>query len=210
MQSNIEEPKAISWKHIGWGIGAVAIALCAVIGVAVAYNTYRELTVISEYTNETRALVSAKQGLFRQLFTTTMSECQVHDDQERDRQKREKEYTRSDICPVAQAILSNIGVETLKNSSAILYLAVQGKTVVMIEASGKYHPPSSIIDDYTFAYGHWGDTPDVDLQDYFLHNKPLRTMWWDYINYIPGKEVVVPVEIDGQRVGYIFRGVIER
>lgn len=209
-QGHLEEPKAISWKYVVWGISAVVVTLSIVIGVAIVFNAYREQRIVSEYTNETLSLVSVKKDLFRDLFTRVMHTCQIFDDQERERSKVQKDYTRSDMCQPAQEMLSAIGVESLKNSSAILYLAVQGRMVVSLEASGKYHLPSSIEDCCVFSSGDWGNTPKLNLKEYFLNGKPLPTMWWDYINYIPGKEVVVPIDIDGVRVGYIFRGVIER
>jgi hypothetical protein len=198
---------------VGWGVGIVAIVLAVVIGLAIVFNTYREQKIVLEYTNETLALVSTKKNLFQQLFTTVMQTCQVHDEQERAQSKAQKDYIPSDMCRPAQEMLSAIGVETLKNSSAIAYLAVRDKSVAFLEASGKYHPYASVTDNnYTFSYGGSFGSSDtrLALSEYLTRGKPLSTLWWDYINYIPGKEVIVPIEIDGVRVGYIFRGVIEK
>lgn len=211
MAHNLQEPAAISWKYVAWGVGIVAIVLAVVIGSAVVFNTYREQRIVSEYTNETLALVSAKKNLFQQLFTTVMQACQVHDEQERAQSKAQKDYTPSDMCQPAQEMLSAIGVETLKNSSAIAYLAVRDKRVALLEASGKYHPYAPVADNYAFSYGRSleNDTR-LALSEYLTQGKPLPTLWWDYIRYIPRKEVIVPIEIDGVRVGHIFRGVIEK
>lgn len=211
MAHNLKEPAAISWKYVGWGIGVVIIVLAIVIGLAVVFNAYREQKIVLEYTNETLTLVSAKKNLFRQLFTTVMQTCQVHDEQERERRKVQKDYVPSDMCQPAQEALSAIGVEILKNSSAIAYLAVRDKRVALLEASGKYHPYAPVADNYVFSYeGSWGDDSRLALNEYLTQGKPLPTLWWDYIRYIPRKEVVVPIEIDGVWVGYIFRGVIEK
>ncbi len=35
-------------------------------------------------------------------------------------------------------------------------------------------------------------------------------MWADYIRFIPGKEVIVPIELPDGTDGYILRGVIEK
>lgn len=211
MVYHLQEPTAISWKYVGWGVGIVAIVLAIVIGLAVVFNAYREQKIILEYTNETLALVSAKKNLFRQLFTTVMQTCQLHDEQERALRKLQKDYIPSDMCQPAQEALSAIGVETLKNSSAIAYLAVRDKNVALLEASGKYHPYAPVADNYVFSYGRSleNDTR-LPLSEYLTQGKPLPTLWWDYIRYIPRKEVIVPIEIDGVRVGYIFRGVIEK
>lgn len=211
MAHDLKEPIAISWKYVGWGVGIIAIVLAVVIGLAVVFNKYREQKIVLEYTNETLELISTKKNLFKQLFTTVMQACQLHDEQERTHGKIQKDYIPSDICQSAQETLSAIGVETLKNSSAIAYLAVRDKSVAFLEASGKYHPYASVADNYAFSYGSgWGSDTRLLLNEYLTQGKPLPTLWWDYISYIPGKEVIVPIDIDGVRVGYIFRGVIER
>lgn len=211
MKSNhIVEPQAFSWKYLIWGIGAISVAVLILVNSAILYNDYRSQKVVSEYSTETIAFVSTKKNLFRQLFTGVVQTCQIHDDQEKERGKVQRDYLPSDLCPQAQEMLSTIKVESLKNSSAIAYLAVQGNNVVLIEASGKYHPPASVADQYIFSRGNWGDNTYLELNEYLTQSKQLTNYWQDFIGYIPGKEVIVPIDIDGTRLGYIFRGVIER
>lgn len=208
--AKIKEPPVFSFKYLLWGIGIISLALLILVNAAVVYNDYRSKKIVAEYTNETINFVNSRKSLFKQLFTTIIKECEIFNESEYGRAKLDRNYLRSDICPAATKILSEIGVESLINSSAIAYLTVQGRNVILIEASGKYHPPAIITDQYIFSRGHWGENPYIELNEYFTQEIKLSKHWQDFISYIPGKEVLVPVEIDGTRVGYIFRGVIEK
>lgn len=208
--TKIEEPQVISLKYLLWGIGAVSLAVMILVNAAVLYNEHRSKKIISEYSDETLNFVSGRKNLFKQLFMFTPELCQAEYEKEREKSKFQKDYIQSDICLSAQEMLSAIGVESLKNSSAIAYLAIQGRNVILIEASGKYHPPAVVPDQYIFSRGNWGENTYLELNEYLTQGKEISSLWQDFISYIPGKEVLVPVEIDGIRVGYIFRGVIER
>lgn len=208
--TKIEEPQVISLKYLLWGIGAVSLAVLILVNAAVLYNEYRSKKIISEYSIETLNFVSGRKNMFKQLFTVTPELCQAEYEMEREKSKSQKDYIQSDICLSAQEMLSAIGAEPLKNSSAIAYLAVQNRNVILIEASGKYHPPAVVPNQYIFSRGNWGENTYLELNEYLTQGKEISSLWQDFISYIPGKEVLVPVEIDGIRVGYIFRGVIER
>lgn len=208
--TKIEEPQVFSLKYLLWGIGIISLVVLILVSAAVLYNNYRSKNVISGYSDETLNFVSSRKNLFKQLFTTIPESCQIEYEQEREKSKVQNNYIQSDICLSVQQILSKIGVESLKNSSAIAYLTVQGRNVVLIEASGKYHPPTVIPDQYIFSRGRWGKNTYLELNEYLTQGKEIQEFWQDFISYIPGKEVLVPVDIDGIRVGYIFRGVIER
>lgn len=208
--TKIEEPQVFSLNYFLWGIGIVSLTVLILVSAAVLYNGYRSKNVISGYSDETLNFVSSRKNLFKQLFTAIPESCQIEYEREREKSKVQNNYIQSDICLSAQQILSEIGVESLKNSSAIAYLTVQGRNVVLIEASGKYHPPAVIPDQYIFSRGHWGEDTYLELNEYLTQGKEMQKFWQDFISYIPGKEVLVPVDIDGLRVGYIFRGVIER
>lgn len=208
--TKIEEPQVCSLKYLLWGIGIVSLTVLILVNAAVLYNSYRSKNVISGYSDETLNFVSSRKNLFKQLFTSILESCQIEYEQEREKSKVQNNYIQSDICLSAQQILSEIGVESLKNSSATAYLTVQGRNVVLIEASGKYHPPAVIPDQYIFSRGRWGKNTYLELNEYLTRGKEISSLWQDFIGYIPGKEVLVPVDIDGIRVGYIFRGVIER
>lgn len=208
--TKIEEPQAFSLKYFLWGIGAVSLAVLILVNAAVLYNDYRSKKIISEYSEETLSLISGRKNQFKQLFTVTPELCQAEYEREREKSKSQNDYIQTDICVSAQEMLSAIGVGSLKNSSATAYLAVQGRNVILIEASGKYHPPAVIPDQYIFSRGNWGENTYLELNEYLTQGKEISSLWQDFISYIPGKEVLVPVEIDGIRVGYIFRGVIER
>jgi hypothetical protein len=98
-------------------------------------------------------------------------------------------------------------VDQLTDSSAIAYIRITDKKYSLLEASGKYTGMQPIYDGSYSQLGY-GETRDR-LASYFLDGKDID-MWDDYVYYIKGKEVIVPVSIDGKLVGYIFRGVIER
>lgn len=208
--TKVKEPQILYLKYLLWGIGSISLVILILIYAAVLYNEHRSKKIISEYSDETVNFVSERKNLFKQLFTTTPESCQIEYEQEKEKSKSQKDYIQSDICLSAQQILSAIGVESLKNSSATAYLTVQGRNVVLIEASGKYHLPAVVPDQYIFSRGRWGENTSLELNEYLVQGKEMSGFWQDFISYIPGKEVLVPVEIDGVRIGYIFRGVIER
>ena len=209
-QNRIEEPQVMSLKHLILGIGAVSIIVLILVYGAILYNGNRRQKIVSEYSNETIDFVNARKDLFKQLFTSVIGECQDFTNNENNRVKLNRDYRPSDLCPQAQQALSDIGVESLKDSQSATYLAVRGQNVILIEASGKYHPPAPVADQYIYSRGRWGENTHLELNEYLTKGKELSSIWKDFIGYIPGKEVLVPVDIDGVRVGYIFRGVIER
>ena len=209
-KNKIEEPQAMSWKYLLLGIGAVSTIVLILVNGAVLYNENRRQKIVSDYSNETNNFVNVRKDLFKQLFSSVIGECQEFADEENNWVKLNRDYRPSDLCPRAQQALSDIGVETLKDSQSAAYLAVRGHNVILIEASGKYHPPASLPDQYIYSRGRWGENTHLELNEYLTKGKELSGYWKDFIGYIPGKEVLVPIDIDGVRVGYIFRGVIER
>jgi len=209
-QNRIEEPQVMSLKHLILGIGAVSIIVLILVYGAILYNGNRRQKIVSAYSNETIDFVNARKDLFKQLFTSVIGECQDFADEENNRVKLNSYYRPSDLCPRAQQVLSDIGVESLKDSQSAAYLVVRGHNVILIEASGKYHPPAPLADQYIYSRGRWGENTHLELNEYLTKGKQLSGYWKDFIGYIPGKEVLVPIDIDEVRVGYIFRGVIER
>lgn len=208
--NKLEEPQAFSLKYLLWGVGVISLTVLILINGAILYNGNRLQKIVSEYSNETIGLVNSRKNLFKQLFTDVVQECQIYADQENNKAKLDRNYVPSDLCPQAQQALSDIGVESLKDFQSTAYLTVRGHNVILIEASGKYHPPAPIADQYIFSRGRWGKNTYLELNEYLTQGNEISSLWQDFIGYIPGKEVLVPVEIDGTRVGYIFRGVIER
>lgn len=209
-KNKIEEPQAFSLKYLLWGVGIISLVVLILINGAILYNGIRRQEIVSEYSNETISLINSRKNLFKQLFTDVVQECQIYADQENNKAKLDRNYVPSDLCPQAQQALSDIGIESLRDSQSTAYLAVRGHNVILIEASGKYHPPAPIADQYIFSRGRWGKNTYLELNEFLTQGKEISSLWQDFIGYIPGKEVLVPVEIDGIRVGYIFRGVIER
>lgn len=208
--NKLEEPQAFSLKYLFWGVGVISLTVLILINGAILYNGNRIQKIVSEYSNETIGLINSRKNLFKQLFTDVVQECQIYADQESNKAKLDRNYVTSDLCPQAQQVLSDIGVESLKDSQSTAYLAVRGHNVILIEASGKYHPSAPIADQYIFSRGRWGKNTYLELNEFLTQGKEISSLWQDFIGYIPGKEVLVPVETDGIRVGYIFRGVIER
>lgn len=208
--TKIEEPQAFSLKHLLLGVGIISLAVLILINGAILYNGNRRQEIVSEYSNETIDFIKGRKDLFKQLFSSVIEECQIYSDEENYLSKLNFDYKPSDLCPRAQQMLADIGVESLKDSQSAAYLAVRGHNVILIEASGKYHPPSPLADQYIYSRGRWGENTHLELNEYLIKGKELSSYWKDFIGYIPGKEVLVPIDIDGARVGYIFRGVIER
>lgn len=119
-------------------------------------------------------------------------------------------YKSTDIfCAAAIQALGSLRADTLTDSSAIAYVVIDNDHYQLIEASGKYNQRRSLYESYLYNHFGYDETTKVDLVRYLTQGTDILK-WQDFINYIPGKEVIVPIDLDGDTVGYVFRGVIER
>ncbi len=204
------EPQTLSLKYAAIGLIGVSCVVGLFMLGAVMLTKQREQQIIESYTKETQDFITANKVSLKKLFIETFNQCQLQFVEE-EKGKSPQTYLSSIECPQARQVFTTISLEHVRNSSAIAYVWIKDERVAVLEASMKYNPLTRIEDAYQFSYGRYneGVSNRIKLRDYFLHNAPI-SLWDDYIGYIPGKEVIVPVEIDGQRAGYIFRGVIEK
>jgi hypothetical protein len=191
-------------KAIVTVVGVIGIAII----VALFFNSQRKAAIISEYDHETTQLITSKPELVKKLFTETFAQCQ-----QLMLEKQASEsgtYKSQDImCKPGQEVLSELGVDTLKNSSAVAYVHYNNGSYSLLEASGKYNELRSLSDNNSFNHFGYKQELRQNINNYFATGTDIDR-WQDFISYIDGKEVLVPVMIDNQNIGYIFRGVIER
>lgn len=188
------------------------VTVVAVIGIAIVvalfFNSQRKAAIISEYDSETTQLITSKPEVIKKLFTETFDQCQ-----QLLLEKQASEsgtYKSQDImCKPGQEVLSELGVDSLKNSSAVAYVHYDNGSYSLLEASGKYNELRSLSDSNSFNHFNYKQELRQSVNNYFATGEDIDR-WQDFINYIDGKEVLVPVVIDNQKIGYIFRGVIER
>lgn len=188
---------------------AVVIVVIA-IGMAVALqaNQQRRQTVIDTYTTATKEHYAQNQAAYEDFFAKTFADCQA--ELSTQQATETTPYKSSDIiCQAAIKQLSAMNVDSLQDSSAIAYVKITNGTYELIEASGKYNQGRSIFDTQNYNHFSYDQHIKQDIADFTTDRKPI-TRWQDFINYISGKEVVVPLEKDKTTIGYIFRGVIER
>lgn len=183
-------------------IVATIVVACLVgvaVGAGVLMNNARYRSTVHSYTSETQALISKKEDGFAALFTDIMDLCA-------DQLASQSAGKRDDfMCEPAQYQLGFLEVDTLRDSSAIAYVRVSDNTYEMVEASGKYTGRKLLKNAANqFLYDSVSS-----LEKYFFEDADIP-LWDDYLWFIPGKEVIVPVMRNNETIGYIFRGVIEK
>ena len=211
MHQSATSPEKIEFKPALFVLFGLIFLIAIMIALAHWYNVFRSDQVINAYTTETQELVKRNQQLTSEFFIQTFAECE----------QKLKEYNQSlassnqssdIICTPAQVKLAEMKVESLKDSSAIGYVTFGNEGYRLIEASGKYSGPRQIMfDDYSnYSYNHFGydELNRSQIEEYFKSGKEINR-WQQFLNYISVKQVLVPIEIDGQVVGYIFRGVVQ-
>ena len=196
-QEQLEDRLSLSTAFIATIIIACLIGIS--VGVGILMNNSRYRTTVHSYTTETQNLIARKDDGFAALFTDIMDVCA-------EQLASQSAGNKTDfLCEQAQSQLGFLEVDTLRDSSAIAYIRVSDNKYEMIEASGKYTGSQTFLNGHNqFLY----ESAPV-LEKYFLEDTDIP-LWDNYLWFIPGKEVIVPVAIDGKTVGYIFRGVIEK
>lgn len=205
-----QEEDKLPLKKTFFSMVFITFIIALAVGGAFLFNKNRQIRVIAKYTKETRSLIEKKDIEFAQLFDSTIELCR-QELAEKKLASNDKYPPKDVICKSAQQKLADIGVDQLKDSSAIAYIKVTGDKYELIEASGKYNEIRDIKNSYShFSYRYYNNSDKGNLYDFFVMNKSI-SMWDDYIRFIPFKEVIVPVVLDGDKtVGFIFRGVIEK
>ncbi len=198
----------LSFKTALVTLVAIMVMVSITIVVALFFNQMRKSQIITLYETETVQFVEQRQEGVQQFFTSTFSECEK---ELQDKQNSQiNSYVPYDVmCIAAQNMLASLGVSSLKDSSAIAYVVYDNGTYQLIEASGKYNKRESVVNPMNYGHFSYELEKRTELNEY-LANAAAMDRWQDFIMYIPGKEVVVPIVIEGQTVGYFFRGVIER
>jgi hypothetical protein len=203
---NLDQSESISLKTAAISFAVIVGVIGLVLAGAISANRHRQSSVINQYTQETTQLIETHQAAAKQLFTQTFDDCQKALVAEQQRAWPVNQNISTISCSAATAQLAQLGVNQLQDPSAIAYLRLKDSGYELLQASGSYAQSSSLTDYGQLSYR---DEVRADLAKYFQKHQPIL-MWQDFVPYIDGKEVLVPVVIDGQTIGYIFRGVIER
>ncbi len=199
-------------KLIVGTIGTIIFLVALIMIIAISANVSRRNKVITSYTEETNAHVALRVDMVASLFGGVFESCDkllAEDQQKRDLAQQPYQQTYTVPCQPAKEHLSKFQVEQLKDSSAIAYVKVAGGYYSLLTASGDYTKSDLPKNGYSYNLFAYNDEIRSDMMQYFENGKYI-VMWQDFIPYIPGKEVIVPVNIEGKSIGYIFRGVIER
>jgi len=202
----VEENDSISLKTVFLSLSAVVVVVSVVVAAAVCANNYRRQQIVNQYTQEANQLARENAAAFRDFFSQTFDTCADQLDS-KNMSVPESQAVSRIPCEAAQKQLSLMRVDKLKDSSAMAYFKYHDGQCEMITASGEYRGRSP-ISEFTYSNSFDGNQK-AQIIDYFNQQKPMN-MWQDFGYFLPGKEVLVPIEIDGQIIGYIFRGVIER
>lgn len=191
----------------------ITLLVTGILFVALWAHTSRQDSVISTYTNETQTFLSSLGGSVDDLYQRVFDTCDqlLVAEQQKQSLSNQPNYGSAITipCQAAQEHLSSMGVEQLKDSSAIAYVKVVDGSYSLLTASGDFTKSDLSKNRYSSTLFSYNDTIRSDLMQYFETGKEI-VLWQDFIPYIPGKEVVVPVKSQNMIKGYIFRGVIER
>lgn len=191
-----EEPLAFKGMLIA-AVGIMVVIAAVVFGFNYV-NEQRRQRVIAEYDQSVTEFVAKNEEGVTQLFTQVMDTCQT----EFTAANRSNNYQQSIECPAARSAFDALNKEALKDFSATAYIRVQNGRTQMLEASGRFHGSQEFTN--TFRYNM-----RTDIQQYLLEAKEINR-WQDFIYFLPSKEVITPVERDGQTLGYILLSVIEK
>jgi hypothetical protein len=194
------DQEAVSLPLLGFGLVIIFGLVGLALGVALYFNNVRQDQVVSQYTAETEEFVQTNRAALTQLFSTVMTACLNIEPPITPNTSLAQSYD----CEAARTGLNNLQQSGVRDFSATAFLRYQNGRFEMIESSGRYHRPTVVHDSYVM---NWDNRKDLEL--YLAEGKDL-SLWQDFLTYVPGKEVIVPVELDNQVKGYIFRGVIER
>lgn len=192
-----EEP--IHFRTAGVVIVFFIVTLIALLFVFNGINWTRKQAVIHDYTNRHETFIKDGQNpaILQELLTTGMDECQ----KERNTQDT---WPTSYSCQKGIGILNQLEKRMLENFSASAFARVRDGNIEFFEVSGQYHEPRAFRTSYELSY----DTKE-DLYKYAIEGKEIDR-WQNFIGYLPGKEVVTPIGINGEVIGYIFQSVIEK
>lgn len=193
------DQEAVSFSLLVIGVVVIAVVVGFSLLIALYLNNSRQSRVIAEYTAETERFVEVNRGQLTQLFTTAMDTCR-----EIYPPLPANSPSPSHDCEAARIALDSLQQEELSDFSATAFMRAQDGRIEMIESSGRYHRPALPRDSYVLG---WNTREELNL--HLFQNKKIN-FWQDFLTYIPGKEVLVPVALDNGIEGYIFRGVIER
>ncbi len=177
------------------GIKFIAVVAIIVAGIVIGLsyiNLQRNDAMVKTYTNETNAYVSRNEKGLSLIFTTLFDEsqkCALFSD-----------AAKKSVCheKVSQQIHGSI-THDIKDYSSMFFIRMNPttKAITMLRLSGD---STSLAPSLFKKY-----TPISEL----LSSTSDQLPWDDYFYELENNEVIVPVEIDGKRVGAIVRGVIE-
>lgn len=199
----------VSFTNAFMALVVIVLFIGVSIGVALFFNTQRKTQIIATYDQETNQFIQDNQEEIKQFYTQTFSDCRQELADQQAAQPNSSYPAQDVICQSAQDSLAALGVNSLKDSSAIAYLRYEDGHYELIEASGKYNKKRTVMNSQDFSHFNYDQEKRTELNNYLENNIDINR-WQDFIQYISGKEVLVPVVVDKQTIGYIFRGVIER
>jgi len=200
------QPESLSFKTFVLSAFCVTLALVILVFGTFQYNEYRKNQVIAKYTDETHQFINQNKDELKKLFSETFDNCE---DYINAISITKNYYSNVDCSYANDVITALIGKDNLIDYSAIAFVKkYDNRDIALIESSGKYRRRSGIESHNILAYSYRANT-ESDLGRYLFEGKDINK-WQDFISYLPEKQVVVPVEINGQTLGYIFRSMIEK
>lgn len=191
------EQEPISVKNAAAFLGVISVVVGVFLIIGVFLNWQRQQRVIKEYTQEAGVFIEQNKTQLADFFTQTFDRC-------RTLFPEAANNPSASTCQAAVEGLNTLNTSSLKDFSATGFMRYQNERVEFIETSGYYHRPRSLGNNWSYPINRI----DV-LRSYLLENQSINH-WQDFVTYLPAKEVLIPVVIDNQTVGYLFRSVLEK
>ncbi len=203
-ESSLLEQDNLSLKWAGISLLGVGIVIAILIVIFGSMDAIRQRQVVTQSTQVVRQFQMQNQGEVENLFNLTFENCasEVKTKQmEKDSANIGRNWSPLH-CQAAERAFARLNKSALSDFPSTAYIRVHGENVEFLQASGDYfmsQPLNQIS----------GFNQREDLQAYLFQHKDIRR-WNNFISYMQQRQVIVPVEQNGQTIGYMFLGVIEK
>ncbi len=192
------EQDSISLKTAGLACLVIGIVIAFVIGAFALLDQMRQRQVVANYTKIAHQFIVDNHGQVEQIFAQTFPMCA---EQYITQKNTTSYYMASSICSPAKTQFDALNKGAIKDFSSVAFMKVTDHKVEVLRASADYYPL------HEADYNNFRNKEE--LENYLFHHEHIR-MWDTFLTYMSQRQVLVPVEQNGQVIGYLFIGVIEK
>jgi hypothetical protein len=183
------------------GLFAATVGIIVVIAAVVFgfnwVNEQRSLRVVAKYDKSVEEFVGANSKQLALLYTEVFDACDTFFQQTI---KTPPASATTTGCVEAETLLDQLDKTKLKDHSSTAFLRVRNDRIQTLQWSALYEGN----DMYAYSLG----LDRKKVLDILRGDEVNR--WQDFSWMLPGKEVLSPVRVDDQVIGYMLLSVIEK